>query len=218
MLLLFLFLTTAILSHFVPFLKAEDENLPAEYLMPSIGLGTAGLREKTADIVRIAVQAFGVRLIDTAQAAEWYSEEGVRDGLLECFRNFNGSRPTSESLSTIVIVTKIHPRSFSLDKMRQRLEQSIRFFHDTFKTDSLEPAPFRTELVVLLHSPRCWSGHCTKEEEAVSWRTGWKNLETLKREWGNAIKAIGVSNFHSDELRELVLQLANERVSVVQNW
>ena len=26
--------------------------------------------------------------------------------------------------------------------------------------------------VVLIHSPRCWSGHCTKEEESIPWTTG----------------------------------------------
>ena len=47
--------------------------------------------------------------------------------------------------------------------------------------------------IVLLHSPHCWAGHCTAEEESISWREGWRNLEffmPLKN-----ILAIGVSNF-----------------------
>ena len=50
-------------------------------------------------------------------------------------------------------------------------------------------------LHLMQQSNRCWPGHCTPEEEAISWRTGWKNLETLKRDpiIGNAVRAIGVS-------------------------
>jgi hypothetical protein len=33
--------------------------------------------------------------------------------------------------------------------------------------------------VVLLHSPRCWQGHCSKEQEAYTWQKGWLNLEKL---------------------------------------
>jgi diketogulonate reductase-like aldo/keto reductase len=69
--------------------------------------------------------------------------------------------------------------------------------------------------VVLLHSPSCWSGHCTAEEETHDWRRGWRNLETLKD--SGLVLNIGVSNFNVELLRELS-SFANSKVAVVQNW
>ena len=40
--------------------------------LPMIGFGTAGLRQLTHEIVWKAL-VLGVRLVDTAQAAEWYA-------------------------------------------------------------------------------------------------------------------------------------------------
>jgi diketogulonate reductase-like aldo/keto reductase len=195
--------------HWTRVFGIENELLDrSQYSMPSVGLGTAGLREKTSEIVKSSILDFGVRLIDTAQATEWYREADIGRALTEVRDSGKLS-----SKAHVVVVTKIHPRSFSMEKMREKVAESIQILYDPFKNGLLE-----TSLVILLHSPRCWSGHCTPEEEAVNWRTGWKNLETLKRELSDKISAIGVSNFHYDELNELVTSLANEKVSIVQNW
>lgn len=69
--------------------------------------------------------------------------------------------------------------------------------------------------VLLLHTPYCWSGHCSAEEESVTWQTGWRNLENLMAA-GNVL-SIGVSNFDIDLLKEL-LSIADAKVSVIQNW
>lgn len=69
--------------------------------------------------------------------------------------------------------------------------------------------------VVLLHAPWCWAGHCTPEQAAYSWLDGWRNLEKIHQ--NDLVSAIGVSNVNEDELNE-VLDIANVRVSVVQNW
>eukprot|EP01034_Spumella_vulgaris_P024710 gene24710-31084_t len=42
--------------------------------MPTVGLGTAGLGSGTEDVVNRALD-YGVRMVDTAQAAEWYKAE-----------------------------------------------------------------------------------------------------------------------------------------------
>ena len=112
----------------------------------------------------------------------------------------------SKNASTdhIVVVTKIHPRSYELSKMRKALFQS----QTDLQRSSLD--------VVLLHFPRCQAGQCSEAEAKISWQTAWKNLEKLKHEMN--IKEIGVSNFDKRELSELVLSLANTKVSVVQNW
>lgn len=48
--------------------------------MPLVGFGTAGLSENTAQAVTWALEA-GYRLIDSAQAREWYREDLVGDAL-----------------------------------------------------------------------------------------------------------------------------------------
>ena len=124
-------------------MEISGRNEHVEFELAPIGLGTAGLGVHTTEIVRDAVLSHGVRLIDTAQAEEWYSEEGVSRGL----------RAAADGLQTptaVLVVTKIHPRSFALDKMRERLERSIRLLRDPFRGNS----SVQTDLVVLLHSTR----------------------------------------------------------------
>lgn len=69
--------------------------------------------------------------------------------------------------------------------------------------------------VALLHSPRCWKGHCSREESEYSWHDAWRNLEDIHR--SGQVRAIGVSNFEPWELEEL-LSFATVPVSIVQNW
>lgn len=162
--------------------------------LPQLGLGTAGLGSMTEEIVMQALDN-GVRLIDTAQAMEWYDEEGV--GL--AVRQFASDHPEAQ----VLVVTKIHPRSYNLDAMRNALELSEHNFQGVGMR------------AVLLHAPHCWEGHCSADE-VLPWQTAWKHLEDLKDEF--SIMHIGVSNFDLPQLQELVGQLANRRVSVVQNW
>lgn len=184
-----------------PSLPLSDEGS-----IPRLGLGTAGMRDKT----RIAVYRSllsGMTLIDTAQASEWYDEEltglGIRD-----FLDHASASASTTAPEDILIVTKIHPRSFDLDIMHRKLVESRDLLHNvTGNNDPLE--------VVLLHSPFCWSGHCTEEEEKVSWQTAWRNLEELKRK--GLVKHIGVSNFGLSLMQEL-MEIATLPISVVQNW
>lgn len=178
-----------------------DLHLIHQLHIPRVGLGTAGLPGKTASVVQSALEA-GVRLIDTAQAAEWYSEEDAGRGVAAYHAAHGG-------LSDLVIVTKVHPRSFREDKLRSMVERSRTLLYQAWQ-------PSRDHLdVVLLHSPYCWQGHCSKEEESHSWQNAWRALERLKEE--GTVKAIGVSNFDAAQLAELEA-MANTKVSVVQNW
>lgn len=69
--------------------------------------------------------------------------------------------------------------------------------------------------VVLLHAPFCWQGHCTPQQARYNWLDAWKNLEKLHHE--GYVSAIGASNLSPQQLRRLI-QTANTRVSVIQNW
>lgn len=173
--------------------------------LPMLGLGTAGLREDTPNIVFQALAA-GVRMIDTAQATEWYSEEGVAKGL-KLFRD-----SPSFTGQDIVLVTKVHPRHFKRELLRKKVQQSRRILNTPLSTttDNLPPLD-----VVLLHSPRCWTGHCNRVEQSYSWEEGWSELEQLKED--GEVLTIGVSNFDLDELERL-MEIANTKVNVIQNW
>eukprot|EP01040_Poterioochromonas_malhamensis_P007639 gene7639-8248_t len=180
---------------------ADDEvirTVAEDILMPKLGLGTAGLRSKTEWVTLFALNS-GVKLIDTAQAYEWYDEAAVGKAVNEYL---DDHRETEKD--QVFIVTKIHPRSFELDKMRHELQITARHFH------------YRKLDVVLLHNSHCWPGSCTAEEEEITWKEAWTNLEQLKNEFN--IHMIGVSNFDKGQLEELILYHSNHKVSVIQNW
>ncbi len=151
-----------------------------------------------------------IKLIDSAEAEEWYDERAV-GAAVNAFKRDN----SGEGLD-VVVVTKIHPRSFREDKLRLAVQKSQQNLVPTIADSNSLPSQQPLALdVVLLHSPRCWRGHCSAEEESHSWQSAWRTLEKVKRE--GLVTAIGVSNFEVSELRE-VLALADSKVAVVQNW
>ena len=166
--------------------------------LPLVGFGTAGLQGKTHEAVLSALN-LGVRMIDSAQAKEWYNEVGVGTAVAE----FESSQSDGGD-SPVIIVTKVHPRSYGdIGAMDAKLAES----KENFRRYSLD--------VVLLHAPWCWPGHCTSEEEAAGWERGWNNLVSLRSQ--HNIRYIGVSNFHFELLHRLVVGL-DQQVDVVQNW
>ena len=66
--------------------------------VPRVGFGTAAMGQWTVESVCHALR-HGFKLIDTAQAPEWYSEELLGDALRQCW----GHRSVNE----LVIVTKV---------------------------------------------------------------------------------------------------------------
>jgi len=172
-------------------------------VMPRLGLGTAGLSSRVRVIVKQALE-FGTRLIDTAQASEWYSEKDVGQGV----RDYLLMHP--EASEEIVMVTKVHPRSFRPDKLHDKVRESHQLLFGDWvqRTRGLD--------YILLHSPFCWSGHCTEEEEEHSWQEAWRALEALKEEEG-VVQNIGVSNFDLRQIQELI-SMSNTKVAAIQNW
>lgn len=162
--------------------------------MPFLGLGTAGIFSSTQNIVRRSLE-YGVRLIDSAQAAEWYDEAALGEMIKQYLQN---------AADDVYIVTKLHPRSYGYEAMKAKLAESAANF-GSHHVD-----------VMLLHAPFCWSGHCTAEEEKITWIDGWRHLESLKDHF--RIRFIGVSNVDIEQVRHLVLQVAQQSVSVIQNW
>lgn len=170
--------------------------------IPLLGIGTAALGNKGSEVVYTALSC-GIRLIDTAQASEWYSEEQVGIGIKQ-YISSNGNN--SGLLDDLVIVTKVHPRSYQHDKLKMKVKES-----KALLTVSNKPLD-----IVLLHAPYCWQGHCNHEESTYRWEDAWRSLEDIKT-IGDDVTAIGVSNFDIYQLKHL-LDISNTKVSVIQNW
>lgn len=179
-----------LLWHAVAANKWKDSN-GGNIAIPWIGLGTAGLGGDTYNAVRKSLE-LGIRLIDTAQAQEWYQESEVGRALVD-----------SELAEDVYVVTKVHPRSYEENKMRNMVRRSAMSLRINRPIDA-----------ILLHAPFCWRGHCSAEEEKVSWAVGWQNLCMLKRE--GLITSVGVSNFHLDQI--LSIDDDAKDLEIIQNW
>jgi len=140
----------------------------------------------------------GIRFFDTAQAREWYFEEGLGDALEECW-------PT-DKIDEIAIVTKIHPRSYDRDNMEKAIFESKNYLYRNVS---------RPLDAVLLHAPFCWWEQCTDHDRSRSWKSAWNHLEHYHT--AGQIHNIGVSNFNEVELSEL-LQITNKKIALIQNW
>eukprot|EP01031_Cornospumella_fuschlensis_P046146 gene46146-56491_t len=95
---------------------AEDD-YSRFFVLPAIGLGTAAMRGEITEKVVTEALSLGVRLLDTAQAQEWYDEAAVGRAVAQfVLQNPNAPEP--------LIVTKVHPRSYGLEDMRRELSKS----------------------------------------------------------------------------------------------
>ena len=160
--------------------------------MPAVGFGTC-LGSQTFAAVTSALES-GYKLLDTAQAREWYDEDEVA-------RAFLASGVGREG---IWITTKLHPRDLGYDSTLEAVKRSMERFHTGYID------------LFLLHYPRCWESLCGKEHMPKgTWRESWRALEAAYA--AGHVRAIGVSNFSPDELRELAA-FAKEGPHVVQSW
>ena len=139
------------------------------------------------------------------QAPEWYNESGVAEAFAKL------DRQQWNQLPDVVVMTKVHPRSYNFNAMDHALRESRKLLQaGSRERNALD--------VVLLHTPWCWEGQFTAAQNKISWQTAWTNLEKLRAEPDHSITSIGVSNFHLELLEDLVLRHANSKVAVVQNW
>ncbi|EIE20064.1 Aldo/keto reductase, partial [Coccomyxa subellipsoidea C-169] len=160
-------------------------------VMPLVGFGTAGLGAATEEATAWAL-ASGYRLLDSAQAQEWYREDLVGLAVLK-------SRVPREQ---VFLTSKLHPRHHG------REEAMIQF------TKSLSALAVEQVDLFLLHYPECWPGLCGEGfTPKGTWHDSWRALEDLVDK--GLVRAIGVSNFGIDELAEL-LAMARIKPALVQ--
>lgn len=158
--------------------------------MPRVGFGTAGLGERTGEAVSAALSA-GYRLVDSAQAREWYREDLVGEALAA----------TALPRDAVFVTTKVHPRHLGFAATAERVGVSLRELRTSYVD------------LLLLHYPACWGDLCGGQAPAGTWRDSWRALEAAKA--AGSARALGVSNFDAQQLREL-LDWAREPPDVVQ--
>ena len=103
-----------------------------------------GGEEHCANLVSEALRA-GVKMIDTAQAPEWYSEKSVGRGLeisgISGISGISNSNASSKNKNHPnhpypypYLVTKVHPRSFRYDSMKAAVlnsKEQLKLDNDT---------------------------------------------------------------------------------------
>ena len=136
--------------------------------MPAIGFGTAGLGLETKESVKKALQV-GYRMIDTAQAPEWYREDLVGLAMEE----------SKVERKDVFVTTKIHPRHLGRKGM-DMIETSLTNLRTTYVD------------LVLLHYSECWGNLCSRGEVVPgTWKEAYRELERLVVEFKVA-RFIGV--------------------------
>lgn len=160
--------------------------------MPRVGYGCAG--KAAAKYVERALRE-GVRLVDTAQADEWYDEAGAAEGL----------RASGVERKDVVVVTKLHPKNHGAATAKKLIDESAARFGGYVD-------------VFLQHYLTCWDGLCgagwqTRVEG--DWRDSWRAMEAAYD--AGLVGAIGVSNFGARDL-DALLKFARVRPHVLQTW
>eukprot|EP00041_Stephanoeca_diplocostata_P031294 m.972733 g.972733 ORF g.972733 m.972733 type:complete len:357 (+) comp23930_c0_seq30:279-1349(+) len=165
--------------------------------LPMVGFGTAAKMEHGH--IFSALHA-GYRLIDSAQADEWYTEDAAGSALTE----FLATAPDGVNRSSVFITTKVHPRNHGTAAAAASVERSL----VKLQTDYID--------LVLLHYPHCWPQLCGSDHVAQgTFHDSWVGLERLVEQ--GKIRLLGVSNFRILELNALIAQ-ARTPPAVVQNW
>ena len=149
------------------------------YEIPAIGLGTWLIdNDKVADVIKDAVN-IGYRHIDTAQAYE--NEEGVGIGIREC----------GVERENLFITSKVRAEYKDYESAKNSIDESLR----KLGLDYLD--------LMIIHSPEPWAEFRTAENNYYKENIEvWRALEDAYNE--GKIRAIGVSNFHNDDLKNII--------------
>ena len=154
-----------------------------------VGFGTAGGVRK--EHIQFALDV-GVKLIDSAQATEWYSEQDAAEAIAA----------SGVPRADLFITSKLHPKDLGTKATERAFPRTL----SILGSDYID--------AFLLHYPSCFGSLCEKEPEG-DWKDSWRVLEHNYAR--GLIGAIGVSNFGLEDLRELY-SMAVIKPHIVQNW
>ena len=148
-------------------------------LIPEVGLGTWLIDDdKVAEVIKTSVK-LGYRHIDTAQA--YGNEVGVGKGIKEC----------GIKREELYVTTKVMAELKDYKSAYNSVIESLR----KLDLDYLD--------LILIHSPEPWVEFRTSGKDYYKENLDvWHALEDLYKE--GKVKAIGVSNFHINDLENLI--------------
>ncbi len=156
--------------------------------IPKLGLGTWFIEDdKAAEAVREAVD-LGYRLIDTAQA--YGNERGVGEGVRSC------GVPREQ----IFVTSKVAAEAKTYESAAASIDETLA----KMGLDYLD--------MMIIHSPQPWNEFRVEKRYFEENKEVWRALEDAYQ--AGKLKAIGVSNFLSDDLENI---LANCRVKPMVN-
>lgn len=147
--------------------------------IPSVGLGTWLIdNDKVVETIKNAV-SLGYRHIDTAQA--YGNEEGVGKGIKE----------SGIDRKELFITSKIRAEYKDYESAKKSIEESL----DKLGLDYID--------LMIIHSPQPWAEFRITENNYYKENIEvWRALEDAYKD--GKVKAIGVSNFHIDDLENII--------------
>lgn len=146
--------------------------------IPSLGFGTWCIDDgKAAEAVQTAIE-IGYRHIDTAQA--YGNERGVGEGVRSC------SVPRGE----LFVVSKVAAENKSYESAAKSIDETL----EKMGLDYLD--------MMIIHAPQPWAQWRGEKRYFEENREVWRALEDAYE--AGKLRAIGVSNFLSDDLESLL--------------
>jgi diketogulonate reductase-like aldo/keto reductase len=171
----------------------------ADVTMPPIVYGTAWKKERTRDLVALALRA-GFRGIDTACQPKHYNEVGVGEGIVEAFKD--GLRRDELYLQTkFTTVSGQDPQRIPYDSnacLSEQVKQSLAVSLQSLRTDYLD--------CLVLHSPIA---------DAKSATEVWETMESFVD--AHQVKQLGISNCYNLAYLAALHRTVRIKPVVVQN-
>jgi diketogulonate reductase-like aldo/keto reductase len=168
--------------------------------MPKIIYGTAWKKERTAELVKQAIE-MGFRGIDTACQPKHYQEKGVGEGVVACIDRGLVTRPELYLQTKFTALDGQDPMRVPYDpkaSLNEQVEQSFQVSLANLQTTYLD--------CLVLHSPMD-SQQLTLEV--------WQAMEQIVKSGG--IKQLGISNCYELGVLESLYQSAEIKPAIIQN-
>jgi diketogulonate reductase-like aldo/keto reductase len=183
---------------------AEDDNTnlfpaPAIAEMPALLYGTAWKKERTAELVALALKT-GFRGFDTAAQPRHYDEELVGSGL-QYMHELGLTREELYLQTKFTPMSSQDPEQLPYDNkapLQQQVRQSFAVSQDNLKTDYID--------TLLLHSPLD-----TYEQTLQAWEA----LQDIQQQGG--ARHLGICNCYDLDLFKQLYTDASVKPTVVQN-
>lgn len=146
--------------------------------IPKLGLGTWMIPDADAESAVKSAIALGYRHIDTAQAYE--NESGVGKGIKNC----------GLARNEIFVTSKVAAENKTYESAAKSIDQSLK----VMGLDYID--------MMIIHSPQPWAEFRDEKRYFEENKAVWKALEDAYK--AGKLRAIGVSNFLTDDLQNLL--------------